>query len=541
MNQGKAWGRAPWLALVFSAAAMLAACGGGGGSPGVPVALPSVSSGNHEDVVDEENGQTPVAAGKVTIDVLGGAGVSATTLSAIEIAQVKAILTDAQGAPVPGAIVTFNEAVGSLLTFAPTSKTALTDDTGTAVVEARAASIANLGATAVVASAEFEGETLMAQKAIAITSAPSVGAVDPQTLASAINFLDVNPSDRSIVLAGSGGHGRTESATLRFRVVDANNSPVKGAAVTFAVVPASDVTLNIPTATSDTEGVVTTTVSSKNVATAVVVTATVDGKSVGTQSGQLLVTTGMATQAGFDMSAEKYNLISNLTGDRSSVTVRIVDANGNPVADGVPVVFTADHGAVGSSSRGGCVTSGGQCSVDYVVQDPRPADGSFARVTAETRVGDGSTIGKTLDFRFVNVDLLDVFHASVDGAVRSTMEASTCGAQTFTLFAGTPGNFPPPAGTTVSITAISTGLTVTLKSPATIADQLSSPPSRVPLDFELKLDGPTVPPCTGGSNGDDIDPQAFFDVHFTAGGVTQTRRLGVRYKTPMPSVPLPPA
>jgi hypothetical protein len=41
---------------------------------------------------------------------------------------------------------------------------------------------------------------------------------------------------------------------LTFKVVDANNAPIKGVNVTFAVNPEDKVTLNIPTATSDLDG-----------------------------------------------------------------------------------------------------------------------------------------------------------------------------------------------------------------------------------------------------------------------------------------------
>ncbi|MGJ7508473.1 hypothetical protein [Variovorax sp. GT1P44] len=512
------------ILAVALVAGVLISCGGGG-SPGLPpTTTTTTGSGNGTG----GSTQAPVAAAKVTVDVFNGAGTSTTSISGVEIAQVKAVLKDANGAPVPGSIVTFSEAGGSLLTYSPTSKTALTDATGTAVVEIRAASSANTGATAVAAAGVVAGVAVTSQKAIAITSAPSSGATDPQILASAINFLDVNPADSSIVLKGSGGNGRLESATLRFRIVDSNNSPVKGAAATFSVTPAANVTLNIPTATSDSDGVVVTTVSSQTTPTAVVVKATITGKAVSTQSDQLTVTTGIATQAGFDMSASKYNLNFNKTGDKSTVLVRVRDANGNPVADGVPIVFTADYGVVGTSTRGGCVTSGGACTVDFLVQDPRPADGTPATVTATTALGDGSTIGKQLAFRMVDVGLLNVYNTSAGGAVVSAVNKTGCAAETFSAYAGTPANFPPAAGTTITVKPISSGMTGTLKSASPVADQLGATAARVRVDFELNLTNVTPSPCVvGGAN----TATANFDIEFSADGVVTTRNVMVSYPT----------
>ena len=520
-------------------AGLLAACGGGGGSPSVPAPV-STAPGTTTPSTDTgtTTPTTPVAAASITTDVLSGSGASTASISTAEIAQVKAVLKDATGAVVKGAIVTFSEVGGPLLTFSPAAKTALTDASGVATVEVRAASASSAGATTVVATATVGTATVTGQKAIAISSAPASGVVDPQALANALNFLDVNPADRSIVLAGSGGNGRSESATLRFRVVDRNNSPVKGTTVTFAAVPADAVTLNVVNATSDSDGVVVTTVSSKNVATAVVVRATVDGKTITSQSDQLTITTGVATQTGFDMSASKYNLNAQKTGDTSSLTVRIVDANGNPVADGVPVVFTANFGAVGTSSRGGCVTAGGSCTVNYVVQDPRPpVDGQLATVTASTRVatGSGTSISKSLNFRYSDVGLLNLFELHPQGSTTTAGTAVvtnvpvTCSPATVSRLIGTPGNLPAPANTAVTVTRIgTTGPTVAVAAGGTVLDQLSAVPSKTLLDLSIDASAATSPVCV--QNGANVARGAF-DLIFTADGISQTRRITVSYPT----------
>lgn len=510
----------------------LAACGGGGGGGGgggfvLPAAWggsataqtpPATSTGS-----SGTTSPTPAATASATLDVRGGTGASTTSLTALEIGQAVAVVKDASGNPVSGTIVKFAETGGSLLTISPAAATALTDASGRATVEIRAASVSSLGATTITAAATVGTTPVTAQKSIAISSAPAASAVSPQLAAKAINFLDTNPADKSIVIKGAGGNGRSESATLRFRVVDANNSPVKGVLVNFAV-NGTGVTLNVPTATSDTDGVVVTTVSSGSVATVVVVQATVNGSNaVTTQSDQLTVTTGTATQAGFDLSATKYNLNYRQSGDKSTITVRIADANGNPVADGVPVVFTSDFLAVGSSSRGGCVTAGGLCTVDLVVQDPRPADGQYVTVTASTRVGSGTSISKAVRFTANDVSLVSLYTgptaASTTQVTAFTVSAAQCNTvQVLSLFAGTPAAFPPPAGTAVSVTSSNPTLTAALASQATIDDVLSDPRVRTRVDLRFT---PTTASCTVGAT-------SLVDVSFTAGnGIKSTSTIAV--------------
>lgn len=507
---------------------VLSACGGGGGSSG------TTTTGSNSLGNSATGDQQTTATASMSMDVFSGAGSSTNSISAIEISKVQIILKDAAGKVVPGVVVTFSETGAGLLSFAPTSSTALTDEKGVAGIEIRAASTSSVGATVVNASATVSGGAIAAQKAIAITNAPSNGATvpDPQTLANALNFLDVNPADKAIVIQGAGGNGRSESATLRFRIVDKNNTPVQGVKATFLAVPSEDVTLNITDAKSDAEGVVVTTVSSKSKATAVVIRATVtrtDTSTIISQSDQLVVTTGVATQAGFDLAASKYNLNFGLTGDKSEITVRIRDANGNPVADGVPVVFTANFGAVGFSSRGGCITLGGLCKVDYIVQNPRPIDGQLALVTASTQVGDGTSISDVLAFNFVNPSLLNLFNTSIDGSriERINFPRGTCGKSTFSFFAGTPGNFPAPAGTTVTVNPITSDLGASLKSGSPILDQISLSPFRTTIDIEIDLSKMVSPNSCDISGA--VAKTAFLDVKFLADSLTTTRRINVNY------------
>lgn len=503
----------------------LVACGGGGGSPG---------GATTTDIPNSPIVTSPVVTvGSMSLDVLSGAGISSTSISASEIAQVKVVLKDANGTAVKGAVVTFSETGAGLLAIAPTSKTALTGEAGEASVEIRATNNTSIGATQIGASATLSGQSVSAQKSIAITSAPTSSVVvSPQELANAINFLDVNPSDKSIVLAGSGGNGRSESASLRFRVVDKNNTPVKGVAVTFSVIPANDVTLNIPSALSDTDGVVITTVSSKNVATAVVVKALVDTKTISTQSDQLLVTTGVVTQAGFDLSATKYNLNFGTTGDSSEITVAIVDENGNRVADGVPVVFTTNYGAVGTSSKGGCTTLNGSCKVTYTVQDPRPTDGERARVTASTQVGAGFSVSDFLDLTISDPSLLNLYSMASGGVTINSVNSSGLPNPckfTYLAYVGTPAGLPAPAGTTISVKSLTTDFVASVTTGSPVLD-LEQQRTSVAIEFDASSAALT-PQCVSNGTG---SATGQVEIKFTAGSrITTLAPLVITYpRTP---------
>ena len=498
----------------------VAACGGGGGSAG---SVSGTSSGGATTSGTSTTGNAVATAnGSLVLDVQNVAKVSSTKISSLEIVTAVVTLKDKAGIPVSGVIVTFSEAGSGLLTISPASKTALTNADGQASVEIRATTSTSIGATEVSASASIAAEAFTAKKALSISSAPSTGTVvAPQDQANAINFLDVNPADKSIVLAGSGGNGRSESATLRFRVVDKNNTPVKGVNVTFAAVPASDVTLNISTAVSDSDGVAISTVSSKNVATAVVVKATVDGKSIFTQSDQLLVTTGLAVPGGFDLSATRYVLNYNISGDSSDITVRIVDANGNPVADGVPVVFTTNYGAVATSSRGGCTTLNGVCTVAYTVQNPRPVDGTKATVTASTRVWSGTPVSGTLALTISDTFLGNVFSSASGGAALTSLPIPDGTCKTiYSAFIGTPAGMPLPAGTALTVTSLTSNFSATVKTGSPVLDKATS---RTP--FSLELDVASLCSTTGTTPA-----TAKLELTLTSGTAVVKLPLDVTYK-----------
>jgi len=342
---------------------MLTACGGGGGSPGVSGGGSSSTTTN----------------GSVTVTLTDTTGVAKTVVSGGSPLVAKALVKNAQGTVVQNALVTFTVSSG-VAVLSPTAGTALTDSNGIAQIGLEAG--AGEGAGEITASATVTGTTAATGKA-----AFTVGAAQSATPA-AINFVEASPTDKSIVIQGAGGNGRTEVALLTFKVVDSSNSGVANKKVVFSLQSNSSVTLvgadstGKASSTTGQNGEVTATLNSGALPTTVRVIATVDGTSISTISDTVTVTTGQPIQAAFSLSVETFNISGwNHDNEKTKINILIADQSGNPVADGTPVVFQTDSGAVGSSDLGGCHTVNGACSVDFRSQDPRYGVGNTAGKT----------------------------------------------------------------------------------------------------------------------------------------------------------------
>jgi hypothetical protein len=197
-----------------------------------------------------------------------------------------------------------------------------------------------------------------------------------------VQFVVAVPADKSIVIKGQGGSGRTETATLTFKVMGTDGKPLANQQVNFALVPAGSASLNTPSGKTGADGTVTATISSGSSPTTLRVQATLPGTAannnpdLSTLSDTITVTTGVAVQKAFSISADVFN-VEGLNIDSAPskpaahVQVLLADAFGNPVADGTPIVFQTNAGAVGSADRGGCTTLNGGCSVDFRAQNPR--------------------------------------------------------------------------------------------------------------------------------------------------------------------------
>lgn len=303
--------------------------------------------------------------------------------------------------------------------------------------------------------------------------------------AASVQFVAASPTNQSIVIQGQGGNGRTETATLTFKVVDIFGNPLAGQQVNFSTT-APSITINKASDTTDATGQVVTTVNSGTVPTSFRVQATLPGTGanggadISTLSDSIVVTTGLPVQRAFSLSSGSFN-VEGWSLDNPSATnvqVMLADAFGNPVPDGTPVVFQTNMGAIGSADKGGCNTVNGVCSVAFRTQAPRTATpGSpatpcnavapdatrrgLATVCASSTDGTNTVYARTAIFfsgsavKYVYMDgsatPLDPTKTVDLGAISGTAT------KVFTLQLNDENNNPMPAGSKVEINSMLNG------------------------------------------------------------------------------------
>jgi hypothetical protein len=296
--------------------------------------------------------------------------------------------------------------------------------------------------------------------------------------AASIQVASVEPSDRSIVIKGSGGSGRTETAIVKFKVVDQFGNAVPNQHVAFSSISTKAVMLSKASDVTDANGEVITALSSGTEPTAVRVRAVLDN-GLSTISDTIGVTTGIPVQAAFSLSASSYNF-EGFAYDNEHIDVNLLlaDQFGNPVADGVPVVFQTDSGAIGSSGRGGCTSMNGACSVILRSQNPRYSDDATA---PQGRAGMAT----------ISVSTLGDTSVPLTGQIAVFLSGSF--ATNIAVIGG--AGATPVAGTLALSTNSCDAMMVSLR----ISDSHKNPlPSGTTLTFDsaVNLDGATIFPST---------------------------------------------
>lgn len=412
---------------------LIAACGGGG-SPGAPFNPPPNANGTIQLGLFDANN---AANNLVT---------SASGLTA------RATVLDSKGKPVANVVVTFT--VGSsIAAIQPSSGTALTNASGVAQVSL----VANggNGADTLTATATLPGASAVSANATFSVAPP------PAAVPAAVNFVSASPSDNSIVIKGAGGNGRTEVALLTFSVVDSSGTGIPNRKVNFSI-QNSLVTLVTNSGFTDSSGRVTAAVNSGDTPTTVRVVATVEGTSISTLSNTVTVTTGLPTQVSFTIAREKANVegidFSNIT---NKITVLLADSNGGVVANGTPVVFTTDSGAIigdqGTTDSARCLTgppnSPGECSVTWRSQSPNK---SVVTVTATSSNGTSVLSATT---QFSNSASLGIVVSGLPPKVTFTCPTTT--PQTFDVIITDRNGISAPDGTALtSVNAVNGTLSV---------------------------------------------------------------------------------
>lgn len=495
---------------------LVAACGGSGDGG------TSVFSGSGTGT-----GGTTTGAYKMSIDVQR-AGASTSQISSTETVQAVATVTSTTGSPVQGVVVTFSQSAATLLTFAPAAATALTGADGNATIDISATTSAGIGAVTLGAAATVSTVNISAAKSIQVTAGTTIPGV--VATPAAINFVGTVPSATAIVVKGAGGNGRSESAILTFRIVDAANAPINAAVVNFTLnADNGGATIASPTsATSNSDGLVTVTIASGVSPASIVVTGKAQSvPSVTSQSDTLIVSNSVPVAGGFEIVAAKYNLDGRKTGDSTTITAFVRDQFGNPVPDGVAVSFQTDYGVIALSTLGGCATVNGTCTVNFRVQDPR-GDG-IATVRASVRVGTANTLAAQLAINMAAATGTSYVASDiVGGAPIALLTMSSC-KQVFPLVLSDGHGRAPAAGTVIATGLTSSNVTVAVKAGSPVLDQLAAGFPPTGFGIEVDLTSTTLVPVCNPAGSIAASP-LFFNLQYTSpGGLVFVQRIGLSY------------
>lgn len=449
-------GRLVRIAFLACVAIVLAACGG---------------SSNRDQI----NNAPPAPVATLTLSLLDANGVASNALTLAGPLMARASIRDAEGNPAPNVIVTFATG-GALSVLSPSSGQTLTNAAGIATVNLYVKDYATAAAQAgtadtLTATATLGTAALASSKAYQLGGAP-VGA--------SLLFVSAAPADQSIVIQGSGGTGRSDTALLTFRALDSFGQPLANQAVNFALSPGANVSLQTQSAVTGLDGTAIAIVRSGAVATTFRVLASFAGQpGIATISGTMTVTTGQAVQNAFSLSQTFFNIEGwshdNIT---NTINVLMADAVGNPVADGTPVIFQTDSGAVGSSSNGGCATVNGGCSVSFRSQNPRYALGNTAgkRAGLATITASSSTSQTTLQGQIgmflSGSDAVNVFLAGtstqVSSSSRTVVTTTSCSPFNLQLELNDLNFNPLPFDTAIATKDPSADLTIGTVAPNTV-------------------------------------------------------------------------
>ena len=217
-------------------------------------------------------------------------------------------------------------------------------------------------------------------------SASSAGAAPQSTslnvvvaTANAVTFVSAAPAQ--IFLAGSGA---VDQSIVRFRVLSSAGTAMSNVAVQFAIVTnpggvgiGGAGSVAPVSATTNVSGEASVSVFSGTIPGPVKVRAAlVSDTTVFAESQNLTVASGPPSQRFMSLSVQTFNIEGwAIDGTSTQVTVRLADRQGNAVADGTVVNFTAEGGQVASNCATARVNGISQCSVNFISQNPKPSGG----------------------------------------------------------------------------------------------------------------------------------------------------------------------
>jgi hypothetical protein len=221
--------------LIASMLALLAGCGSG--------------------VATTPGGGTTTATPTLALQLYDANGAVTTLISPDATATVRAILKDAAGAPVVGAVVTFNVTDATLATISQT--TALTDSNG----------VAGVSPTVIVSATGAAGATSITASASVTTSGTTATATGATSFAVVSGGASQTPT-LTLQLTNSAGTAITSisptvQGTVKATVKDTSGTVVPNSVVTFSVTDTALATISQTTALTDSNGVASVKVNAK--------------------------------------------------------------------------------------------------------------------------------------------------------------------------------------------------------------------------------------------------------------------------------------
>ncbi len=294
----------------------------------------------------------------------------------------------------------------------------------------------------ITATATINNTNLTASTTLAVSS----------DTAGSIQFISATPT--TIAVKGS---GLTEQSTVKFKVFGSSTAlPLSGKTVNFSLsTTAGGITLLPNSATTDSNGEVSTIVSSGTTPTPVrvIATTTVGTNTISTQSNALTISTTLPDQPHFSMAADTPNPTGawDIQGTNTTINVLLADQFSNPPPAGTVVNFRAESGQITPT----CSTdANGSCSVTWTTQTannnpPLPYNG-----TANTDVSTPKNTCYNTPTTLSNLNNKD--QSCVNKAGRVTIMAWVAGSEGFIdnnndgifntgdSFATTPANYANP-------------------------------------------------------------------------------------------------
>lgn len=356
----------------------VAACGGGGNpsntsattalteevTGAVTVGTPSLGRGSAGGFVSGEL--------ELQLTTISSGGTSNITASVVDITKSNELIAS------KSYVVVFNSTCAdkapAKATFSAENNTVITK-TGNVAISYTAAGCVGVDKISATLTAEDAPAELLARAEAEITvETPEFGAI----------AFDSN-SETALSFSGIANSVLKSSNLVTFIVTDTFGNPIEDVTVSFALSSQSvgaTASLSAASARTDAEGKVSTTVNAgttHGVLSVIATTVIVPDQSKPTEtvskissSLPISVSTGLAVQSNFSISADKFSLNAYaVDGEGVTIIARLADRFGNPVPEGTIVNFTAESGSVPAS----CTTdSVGACNVKWSSQGERPGN-----------------------------------------------------------------------------------------------------------------------------------------------------------------------